>query len=148
MAALMPLVSRLWKGLPDILGTLTMAALLALSLSQIRLISAGHRILWDAAAIGLPLKAGLMLDGFSLLLLLTISLISLFACIYSINYMEHYGAKGSYYALFLLMVAGMNGLVLTVDLFNMYVFLEVAAVASYALVALGQKHDQVEAAIK
>jgi len=148
MAALMPLVSRLWKGLPDILGTATMAALLALALFQIRLISAGHRILWDAAAIGLPLKAGLMLDGFSLLLLITISLISLFACIYSINYMEHYGAKGSYYALFLLMVAGMNGLVLTVDLFNMYVFLEVAAVASYALVAFGQKHDEVEAAFK
>lgn len=148
MAALMPLVSRLWKGLPDILGTLTMAVTLGLGLSQIRLISAGHRILWDAGALGLPLKAGLMMDGFSLLLIITISLISLFACIYSINYMEHYGAKGSYYALFLLMVAGMNGLVLTVDLFSMYVFLEVAAVASYALVAFGRKHDEVEAAFK
>ena len=148
VAALMPLASRLWRGLPDLLGVLTMAATLALGLSQIRLISAGHRILWDAGALGLPLKAGLMMDGFSLLLIITISLISLFACIYSVNYMEHYGAKGSYYALFLLMVAGMNGLVLTVDLFSMYVFLEVAAVASYALVAFGRKHDEVEAAFK
>ncbi|MDP2808157.1 MAG: proton-conducting transporter membrane subunit, partial [bacterium] len=96
----------------------------------------------------LPVKISLAMDGFSLLLLLIISLISLFACIYSVNYMEHYGAKGSYYALFMLMVAGMNGLVLTTDLFNMYVFLEVAAVASYALVAFGQKHDEVEAAFK
>jgi formate hydrogenlyase subunit 3/multisubunit Na+/H+ antiporter MnhD subunit len=51
-------------------------------------------------------------------------------------------------ALFLLMVSGMNGLVLTTDLFNMYVFLEVAAVSSYALVVFGQKQDGIEAAFK
>jgi multicomponent Na+:H+ antiporter subunit D len=45
-------------------------------------------------------------------------------------------------------VAGMNGLVLTTDLFNLYVFLEVAAIASYALVAFSQKQDGVEAAFK
>jgi multicomponent Na+:H+ antiporter subunit D len=148
VAALMPLLSRIWKGLPDLLGSLTMAFTLGLGLYHVRMVAAGHRYFWDTALSGLPLKISLTMDGFSLLLLLTISLISLFACLYSINYMEHYGSKGSYYALFLLMVAGMNGLVLTSDLFNMYVFLEVAAVASYALVAFGQKHDEVEAAFK
>jgi multicomponent Na+:H+ antiporter subunit D len=148
VAALMPLLSRIWKGLPDLLGSLTMAFTLGLGLYHVRMVAAGHRYFWDTALSGLPLKISLAMDGFSLLLLLTISLISLFACLYSVNYMEHYGSKGSYYALFLLMVAGMNGLVLTTDLFNMYVFLEVAAVASYALVAFGQKHDEVEAAFK
>ena len=51
--------------------------------------------------------------------------------------MEHYGSKANYYALLLMMVAGMNGLVLVTDLFQVYLFLEVAAVASYALVAFG-----------
>jgi multicomponent Na+:H+ antiporter subunit D len=46
------------------------------------------------------------------------------------------------------MVAGMNGIVLTTDLFNMYVFLEVASISAYALVAFGQKHNEVEAAFK
>ncbi len=148
VAGFLPILSRLWKGLPDILGSLTMAVLLGLGLSQIPAVSGGGSVLWQAGDSGLPLRIGLMLDGFSLLMLVTIALISLFACIFSVNYMEHYGGKGSYYALFLVMVAGMNGLVLTTDLFSMYVFLEVAAVASYALVAFGLKHDEVEAAFK
>ncbi len=148
VAGFLPILSRLWKGLPDILGSLTMAVLLGLGLSQIPAVAGGGSILWQAGDTGLPLRIGLMLDGFSLLMLVTIAMVSLFACTFSVNYMEHYGGKGSYYALFLVMVAGMNGLVLTTDLFSMYVFLEAAAVASYALVAFGQKHDEVEAAFK
>lgn len=148
VAGFLPILSRLWKGLPDILGSLCMAVLLGLGLSQIPAVAGGGAVMWQAGDTGLPLRIGLMLDGFSLLMLVTIALVSLFACLFSVNYMEHYGGKGSYYALFLVMVAGMNGLVLTTDLFSMYVFLEVAAVASYALVAFGQKHDEVEAAFK
>jgi len=148
VAGFLPILSRLWKGLPDILGTLTMAVLLGLALSQIPAVAGGGSVLWQSGDSGWPLRMGLMLDGFSLLLLVTIALVSMFACLFSINYMEHYGAKGSYYALFLVMVAGMNGLVLVYDIFSLYVFLEVAAVASYALVAFGQKHDEVEAAFK
>ncbi len=68
--------------------------------------------------------------------------------LYSIDYMNHYGSKANYYALLLMMVAGMNGLVLVTDLFQVYLFLEVAAVASYALVAFGLEHDELEAAFK
>ena len=62
--------------------------------------------------------------------------------------MKHYGSKANYYALFLVMIAGMNGLVLSADLFNVYIFLEVAAVASYALVAFGLESDELEASFK
>jgi len=148
VAALMPLLSRIWRGLPDVLGSLTMAALLGLGLSQLPTVYGGGSLAWEAGQGGLPIRMALMLDGFSLLMLVTISLVSLFACIFSISYMEHYGGKASYYALFLVMVAGMNGLVLATDLFSLYVFLEAAAVASYSLVAFGLKHDEVEAAFK
>ncbi len=46
------------------------------------------------------------------------------------------------------MVAGMNGLVLSQDLFSVYIFLEVAAVASYALVAYGLGAEELEASFK
>ncbi len=148
VAALMPLLYRINRWLPDALASLTMLATLVLGIAHVRLIAAGHLYYWDSALYGLPIRLSLMMDGFSLLLLLTISLVSFFACVFSVNYMEHYGCKGGYYALFMIMVAGMNGLVLTTDLFSLYVFLEVAAIASYALVAFGQKHDEVEAAFK
>ena len=51
-------------------------------------------------------------------------------------------------ALFLLMTAAMNGVVLAGDLFNLFVFLEVAAIASYALVAFGCESEELEAAFK
>jgi len=148
VAALLPLLQRIGKRLPDLLATLTTGGTLILSLSYVGRMASGSPLHWDSATLGIPLHLSLMVDGFSLLLLITISLISLFVSIFSIRYMDHYGDKGVYCALFLLMVSGMNGLVLTTDLFNMYVFLEVAAVSSYALVAFSQKQDGIEAAFK
>jgi multicomponent Na+:H+ antiporter subunit D len=46
------------------------------------------------------------------------------------------------------MVAGMNGVVITGDLFNLFVFLEIASIASYALVAFGCEHEELEASFK
>jgi multicomponent Na+:H+ antiporter subunit D len=148
VAGVTPLSSKAGKRLPDILAILTMAALLLLAFFHWGRMAAGDALDWDAVGFGLPLHISLRMDGFSFLLLVTISLVSLFVSIFSVKYMERYGDPGTYYALFLLMVSGMNGLVLTTDLFNMYVFLEVAVVASYALVAFSQKQESIEAAFK
>ena len=42
-----------------------------------------------------------------------------------------------YYALFLLQIAGLAGIALTGDAFNLYVLIEVAALTGYGLIALG-----------
>ena len=42
-----------------------------------------------------------------------------------------------FYGLFLLLVAGLLGIVLTGDMFNLYVFLEISSLAAYALLASG-----------
>ena len=42
----------------------------------------------------------------------------------------------------------MNGVVISGDMFNMYVFLEIAAIASYALVAFGTEQEELEASFK
>lgn len=44
---------------------------------------------------------------------------------------------GAFHALTLLLTAGLLGIVVTGDLFNLYVFLEIASLATYALVAAG-----------
>jgi multicomponent Na+:H+ antiporter subunit D len=46
------------------------------------------------------------------------------------------------------MTAAMNGVVLAGDLFNLFVFLEIAAIASYALVAFGCESEELEAAFR
>jgi multicomponent Na+:H+ antiporter subunit D len=45
--------------------------------------------------------------------------------------------KGYFYTLYLLCVAGLLGMVVTGDVFNLYVFLEITSLAAYALIASG-----------
>jgi multicomponent Na+:H+ antiporter subunit D len=95
-----------------------------------------------------PIGIMLVVDHLSVLMLLTVNLVALCCCIYSISYMEKYTDKWKYYALFMLMLVGMNGIIITGDIFNMYVFLEIAAIASYALVAFGCESEELEASFK
>jgi len=46
--------------------------------------------------------------------------------------------QGPFYALFLMAVAGLMGITLTGDAFNVFVFLEISSLATYALIAHGQ----------
>ncbi len=45
--------------------------------------------------------------------------------------------SGAFYSLYLLFIVGLTGILMTGDLFNLYVLLEVASLTSYALIGLG-----------
>jgi len=87
-------------------------------------------------------------DGLSKLLLVIISLVAFTSVLFSMSYMKGYTKLHLYYSPLMLMIAGMNGVVLSGDLFNIYVFMEVAAVASYALVGFGVESEEIEASFK
>jgi len=152
-AFLMPLLEKLREPewLIDLLATLAGIALLAMS---IRLLGTGQATYWmggwnpSADATKGVFGIALSCDGLTRLLLLTISLVTVVAVIFSLRYMQRYTTKGFYFCLFFLMVAGMNGVVLAGDLFNFYVFLEVAAISSYSLVAFGCESEELEASFK
>jgi multicomponent Na+:H+ antiporter subunit D len=149
VAAVLPLVGKASKRvLPDLLSNAVLAGLLVYAATGARALLAQGPIVQQVRWFGDAVNIRIALDGFSLFMLMAIQLVSLCVGLYSINYMEHYGAKANYYALLLVMVAGMNGLVLSQDLFNVYIFLEVAAVASYALVAYGLGAEELEASFK
>ena len=106
---------------------------------------------YDSYEVGrwpIPLGINLVLDGFSCLLLLAISTVSFAAIIFSVRYMEQYTAKPKFLCLCMLMITGMNGVVLSGDIFNLFVFLEIASIASYALVGFGCEHEELEASFK
>ncbi|OGD29559.1 MAG: NADH/ubiquinone/plastoquinone (complex I) [Candidatus Aminicenantes bacterium RBG_13_63_10] len=50
-----------------------------------------------------------------------------------------------YFALVMLMMSGFNGIVMTGDFFNLYVFLEICSLALYGLVAVGDRKSPVAA---
>jgi len=149
VAAVLPLAGKASKKvLPDLLSNAVLAGLLVYAATGARALLAQGPIIQQVRWFGDAVNIRIALDGFSLFMLMAIQLVSLCVALYSINYMEHYGAKANYHALLLVMVAGMNGLVLSQDLFSVYIFLEVAAVASYALVAYGLEAEELEASFK
>jgi multicomponent Na+:H+ antiporter subunit D len=97
-----------------------------------------------APPIGIPL----VIDGLTAFMLLIVNFISFMINLYSVNYMEKYTAKNKFYTLFLLMIGGMNGVVISGDIFNLFVFFELASIASYALVAYGSRAEELEASFK
>lgn len=46
-----------------------------------------------------------------------------------------------FYAVYLLFITGLMGIVVTGDIFNIYVFLEIASIAGYALIAIGRRRE-------
>jgi multicomponent Na+:H+ antiporter subunit D len=149
IAALLPVIGKVSKRfLPDLLANAVFLFLLVLAATSGRRMIAGGPVLKQLNWLGEPLNIRLAVDGFSLFMLMAVSLVTLCVGLFSINYMNYYGSKATYYALLLMMATGMNGLVLAADLFDVYLFLEVAAIASYSLVAYGLEHDELEASFK
>jgi len=150
-AFLLPLIEKALR--KDWLAdTLSMAAALALICMAIAILPGGKVTYWmggwDGSGAAKPIGICLVADGLTRLLLITVNMVALAAVIFSLQYMRRYTSKGLYFSLFFLMLAGMNGVVLTGDMFNLYVFLEVAAIASYALVAYGCESEELEASFK
>ena len=147
-AFVLPILTKL--NTPDeVADGLAIMVAAAVLVGSIGLLATPDSVYWvgnwsPMTVIGIALVA----DGLSKLLLVTVSAISFLATLFSLRYMERYTSKGLYYALFFLMVCGMNGLILAGDLFNLFVFVEIAAIASYALVAFGCESEELEASFK
>jgi len=74
-------------------------------------------------------------DAMSIFMAIISSILVLIAVIYSWAFMKENTGLDKYYTLILLLTAGMLGMVLTGDMFNFFVFLEISSIASCALIA-------------
>ena len=95
------------------------------------------------APIGIDLLAGSLGMLFSVI----ISVTGFFVLIYSLDYISD-KSQNRYYTLFLLLLVGSTGMVLTNDIFNLFVFFEILCISSYILVAYNRDEHGLEASIK
>ncbi len=87
-----------------------------------------------------PWGIAFRIDHLSALILLLLGSITLLVGIYSKRSIlkELPEKEAPFYSVYLLLVAGLTGMVATADMFNLYVFLEISSLASYGLVSLGR----------
>jgi multicomponent Na+:H+ antiporter subunit D len=98
-----------------------------------------------------PIGIEIKIDFIGMFLMLMVEVISLLVVIYSHDYVAkevNEDKKTSYYVLYLLLSTSMLGFSATGDLFNMFVFIEIMAITSYALVAIDGNGPALKAAMK
>ncbi len=145
------LISLLWRKDEKLAGA---AAASFVFLSAVISIISGidvfinGKMLYFAGGWEKPLGIVLMLDPLSSLFLIMTNVIAFFIMLYSTVYMRKYTWTPYFYTLFMIMLAGMNGILISMDIFNIYVFFEVASIASFILVAFGLKAEELEASMK
>ncbi len=97
---------------------------------------------WEA-----PYGIEYVIDPLGATIAVMVSFIALLIVIYSREFFKDEGwlKNAAYYSLFGLMVTGLLGMTVSGDAFNLYVFLEISSLSTYALIALGGPRGTVAA---
>ena len=80
-----------------------------------------------------PVRIIFEVDAMSIFMGIIVTVVTLAALIYSLHFLKGKTGQGRFYALMMLLYAGMMGLAFTGDMFNLFVFLEIASIAGAAL---------------
>jgi len=130
-----------------ILTLVAVTILLCMSLYSF-IITGAQTQTYQMSAWAIPYGISLVLDPLSGFMMVMIAIISFTSALFSIQYIRHLQQDWKFYALFMLLLTGMNGVVMTGDIFNLFVFMEIALFAAFGLVAFGGRAEEYEAAFK
>jgi formate hydrogenlyase subunit 3/multisubunit Na+/H+ antiporter MnhD subunit len=97
-----------------------------------------------SAGLGIALRV----DGLSALLLMMAAIVLLASSIYARAYFSDDSLRSRFWPLWLLLWTALNALLLSGDLFNLYVTLELLGLSAVALASLGGKADALKAALR
>ncbi|MHC2995119.1 MAG: NADH:ubiquinone oxidoreductase [Candidatus Atribacteria bacterium] len=144
-AFLIPVIGRINKKTTGIFTTfaLTISLILTIILA-VKILTVGPQVyVFGAQSPALTLPSGLkfpirimfQIDAMGIFMGLITAVISFVGAIYSLTFMEQHSGLDKYYSLLLLLTVGMFSMEFTGDIFNFFVFLEVASIAAVALIS-------------
>ena len=81
------------------------------------------------------------IDYLNAMMIVLVTFIAFLIAIYAKKSVEKElpGKEVAFYTLFLLLVMALSGIVVTGDMFNLYVFLEISSLSAYALISIGDR---------
>ncbi|WP_339106444.1 proton-conducting transporter membrane subunit [Haloterrigena salinisoli] len=146
LAATLPIALGLWFDRTGwAVAAVTTTGLFAAAASLASVVHADGQV--THALGGYPREYGIELvaDQFSMLIALLVTGVATGVLAYT----RRGGPRGNtFYTAYLLLVGGLLGISLTGDVFNLFVFLEITSLATYALVAAGDGPESAVAALK
>jgi multicomponent Na+:H+ antiporter subunit D len=148
---IMPVLAR-WKKnwcIPVALGSVSLSFIFAIFLAV--KVSLEGSFSYQLGGWAAPWGIEFVVDHFSVFMLLTLTGVGLLILIYATQDLLHEiktDVMGWYYTLYLLLMASMVGLALTNDLFNLFVFVEICAISSCAIISIKENRECIEASLK
>lgn len=140
IAALMPNGRLAWG--VALLGTIIAAIFALVLLGEV---STAGVISYHLGGWAPPLGIEYRVDALNVPILLLVGLIGLLSAIYALPSVAdeiETSKQPMFYAAFLVCFTGLLGITTTGDAFNVFVFMEVSSLSSYALVAMGGRRDR------
>jgi proton-translocating NADH-quinone oxidoreductase chain N len=149
-AFLIPLLGMIWKELVRIIPGLVLAYMLVLSVSLLSYVLENGPIVEVLSGWAPPIGINLVFSAFSGFLVTLMSFLGFIIWIYSYRFKRNVDFEPSkkYFILLLMMVTGSIGIVLTGDIFNLFVFIEIVGISGYALAAFYMGRNSAEASFK
>ncbi|MDZ7674767.1 MAG: Na+/H+ antiporter subunit D [Acidimicrobiales bacterium] len=137
-----------WRNAQRILGVAVLTGVLGCSMALLLLVDRDGSEVVQAGGWPAPIGITLVVDRLAATMLVLGALMLLGVLVYSIGQGRQDGAESrhvSFHPVYLVLAAGVSGTFLTGDLFNLFVSFEVMLTASYVLLTLGGRRDQVRA---
>jgi len=148
-AFLLPLIGKVYKPLIRIFPGLVFAFMAYISFDLFLNLQAGEAKIIQIAGWEQPWGINLVYGHFSGFITLIITTLAFLVWVYSYKFKKvGFDNSQKFFILLMLMVAGSIGVVLTGDIFNLFVFIEITAISSYGLTAFYKGRDGAEAAFK
>ena len=127
------------SAIADVISILCVCLLIFFFKSIFNAVADSGMIVYKLGGWPMPEGINLVVDSLAVFMLSLLYAISLIALLSSMNWVNRFTDKWKYYVLFLLLITGITGVVISGDIFTLYVFLEIAAVATYALIGFSLK---------
>ena len=146
-AFIVPLAGLLHKGLVPAVALLGVAVSAAAAAAGLWTVLKAGTLRYHLGSWAPPIGIEYTLDPLAAFMAVVVTLSGFFSLVYFTPALRHEAGDRFViaHAMALLFLAGLNGMVVTGDLFNLFVFLEIASLSAYALVAIGQKQAPVAA---
>ena len=132
-ALLLPAVGYISARLRNYLSLALILVSLACSLKLVPMILSGRTISIEGRMM-LGFSFSFVADGLAVFMACTSSFISAVIALYSFSYISHYENQNEYYAMIVLFVGAMMGLVFSQSLILLYIFWEITAITSWRLI--------------
>ncbi len=149
-AFLIPLLGMIWKELVRIVPGLVLTYLLILSVNLLNHVLVYGPIVEVIAGWVPPIGINLVFSPFSGFLVVLMEFLGLLVWAYSYRFKRNvdYEPALKYFLMLMMLITGSVGIVLTGDIFNMFVFIEITSISAYGLTAFYKGRNSAEASFK